>query len=267
MTKSDLFLSPPIVNAAGSLGFVPDLHGPIDWKRFGGFVTNPISLEPRRPAASAVCLPYPGGFLLHSGYPNPGLRRVIQDSAAAWGRSPLPILTAILLQQLEQIPQFFESLEGLPGVAGVEISLPVDVQPGDLTAILEKAFGELAVILRLPLDRALELIPASAVSKLLENGLTAVSLGAPRGALQDAAGRVVNGRLYGPALFPQTLAVVRSLVRSGMTVIAGPGVFSAAQAELLLANGALAVQLDAVLWKDPAFQGWEPGRQRQVFAD
>lgn len=259
MSKSDLFLSPPILNAAGSLGFVPDLHGPIDWKRMGAFVTNPISLELRRPAASAVCLPYPGGFLLHSGYPNPGLRRVIQQSASAWGRSPLPILVAVLLQQLEQIPQFFEALEGLPGVAGAEISLPVDVQPGDLLAILEKAFGELAVILRLPLDRALELLPAGAVSKYLENGLAAVSLGAPRGALQDAAGRLVNGRLYGPALFPQTLVVARTLVKLGVPVIAGPGVYSAVQAGLLLANGVLAVQLDTILWKDPSFLAWEAG--------
>jgi hypothetical protein len=89
--------------------------------------------------------------------------------------------------------------------------------------------------------------------------VAAVSLEAPRGALPDAAGRLVNGRLYGPALFPQTLAVARSLVKLGIPVIAGPGIFSAAQAELLLANGVLAVQLDAVLWKDPAFLGWEAG--------
>lgn len=256
MSKIDLFLAVPYVNAAGSLGFAPDLHGPVDWKRLGAFVTNPVSLEGRRSASKAACLVYPGGFLLHTGYPNPGLKKVIDQFAYAWERSPLPVVVAILLQQFHQLPEFFKRLEGLPGIAGVEVSLPVEAQAGDLKAILEMSIGELAVILRLPLDRALELLPPGDGERLLEIGLAAISLGPPRGVLPDSACKLVSGRLYGPALFPQTLATVRKLVKQGLPVIAGPGVYSASQAGLLLKNGVLAVELDAALWIDPSFIAW-----------
>ena len=112
------------------------------------------------------------------------------------------------------------------------------------------------MVIRFPLDRAFEFIPGE-VSDLLAAGLTAVSLGPPRGALPDQTGRVVYGRLFGPGLFPQTLAVARQLVKTGLPVLAGPGVFSASQAEILLANGVTAAQLDAVLWKDPGFKAWD----------
>ena len=136
MPKTDLFLTPSFLNAAGSLGFAPDLHGPVDWKRFGAFITNPVSLEPRRPASSAVCLEYPGGFLIHSGYPNPGLTRAIHQYASAWARAPMPILIALLIQMLEEVPAILERLESLPNVIGVEIGLPVNAQPGDLLTLI-----------------------------------------------------------------------------------------------------------------------------------
>ena len=60
---------------------------------------------------------------------------------------------------------------------------------------------------------------------------------------------MVEGRLYGPALFPQALAGVRGLAQAGVPVIGAGGVYSQAQAQAMLAAGALAVQLDAVLWR------------------
>ncbi len=50
MAKHDLAFDPPIMNAAGSLGFFPDFHSSIDWSSLGAFVTNPVSLTPRTPA-------------------------------------------------------------------------------------------------------------------------------------------------------------------------------------------------------------------------
>ena len=50
MPKFDLDLKTPIMNAAGSLGFVLDPNAPIDLSQMGAFVTNPISLSKRTPA-------------------------------------------------------------------------------------------------------------------------------------------------------------------------------------------------------------------------
>ncbi|RPI29157.1 MAG: hypothetical protein EHM70_15985 [Chloroflexota bacterium] len=58
--------------------------------------------------------------------------------------------------------------------------------------------------------------------------------------------------MYGPAVFPFALEAVRALAQSGTPVIGAGGVYTPEQAEAMLAAGALAVQLDAVLWKG----GW-----------
>lgn len=263
MAKADVLLSPPLANASGSLGFAPDLHGALEWARFGAFFTNPISLAPRRPAATSDCLEFPGGFLLHSGYPNPGLRRVLEQYAPAWGRSSLPVIVSLLPQAMADVPQMLARLEGLPGVMGVELSLPPGVGRGALLELAQAAFGELAVILRLPVNEALELVggaDGAGLEPLLEAGLSAISLGAPRGALPqwiNAQPRLVYGRLYGPHLFPQTLAAAHALAKIGAPLLAGPGVYTPGQARALLDCGVLAVQLDALLWRDPALSGWE----------
>ena len=63
----------------------------------------------------------------------------------------------------------------------------------------------------------------------------------------------MHGRLYGPSIFPQTLASVQETASIGVPVIAGGGVYQQAQVEALIEAGAIAVQLDAVLWS----LGWE----------
>src|SRR5687767_12191231 len=89
--KRDLYFSKPLMNAAGSLGFAPDLRNGLSLDAFGAFVTNPVSLRPRLPAAQPAVIEFPGGFLLHTGLPNPGLSSVIKTHAARWNRSSLPI--------------------------------------------------------------------------------------------------------------------------------------------------------------------------------
>ena len=81
MPKRDLTFRTPLMNAAGSLGFHPDARAAVKWDDFGAFVTNPLSLRPRLPAANPKLIEYPGGFLLHSGLPNPGLSAAVKKYA------------------------------------------------------------------------------------------------------------------------------------------------------------------------------------------
>ena len=233
------------MNAAGTLGFAPDPYGPVDLKRLGVFITNPISLGPRTPAQAQRYQAYPGGFLLHTGFPNPGLKAVLRKYAPNWERSPLPVVVHLLCQEIGDGVQMVRRLEGMGGVSGFELGLPSQSDVASACALAEAVLGELPLILRLPLDQAGYLAPQIAAAA---PGIT-FSLGPPRGALPQADGKIVHGRLYGPGLFPFALEAVRSLAQAGLQVIAGCGVYRAQQAEMLLAAGAVGVQLDAVLWR------------------
>ncbi|MEW5872688.1 MAG: hypothetical protein AB1894_25735 [Chloroflexota bacterium] len=246
--KYDLIFDPPLMNAAGSLGFAPALHGPLDLACLGAFITNPVSLAARTPAQSLRCLPYPGGFLLHTGYPNPGLSTVIRQNASRWARSPRPVIVHLLCQDADELAYMVQRLEGLAGVAGVELGLPPGADAPLACTLVQAASGELPVILRLPFENAVEL--ASALAAALPS--TAVSLAPPRGALVAQSGALLHGRLYGPAIFPLALEKLQAVARSGLPVIAAGGIYQPGQVEIMHRAGALAVQLDAVLWRG----GW-----------
>ncbi len=251
--KFDLVIDPPYLNAPGTLGFTPNGHGPVVLSQLGAFVTNPISREPRTPANGKRFVAYPGGFLLHTGHPNPGLRTALRRYAPQWERSPVPVLVHLLIQRLEEATMMVQRSEGQPGVAGLELGLPPDIRPGEVVALARELSGELPVVLRLPLERAAELSEALAAAKVTGR-LAAVSLGAPRGVLplpgSPLPGELRSGRLYGPAVFPLALAALQAVRKTGLPVIAGGGVYRKEQAQAMLAAGALAVQLDAVLWRD-----------------
>jgi len=247
MHKSSLFFSQPVMNAAGMLGFSPEPRLHSELGEMGAFLTNPVSLMSRTPAHGARYLPFPGGFLLHTGFPNPGLEAVLRRCVPRWERSSLPVIVHLLGQGIDELASMALRLEGVPGVMGLELGFPKDAGKELVRAFVEAACGELPVIAQLPVDQAVALAPVA-----LTAGATAISLGAPRGVLPLPEGRLLEGRLYGPALFPPALAAVRSLAQSGLPVIGAGGVYAQDQAQAMLAAGALAVQLDAVLWRG----GW-----------
>lgn len=247
MTKYSLGFERPLMNAAGSLGLAPDRRNLPELESLGAFVTNPISLGRRVPASNRRFLPFPGGFLLHSGYPNPGLREAIRRHSQQWARQPLPVWVHLLALNAGELEYMLRMLEGRAGVAGLEIGLPPAVDLGEVQAMTAAATGELPLIVRLPLERALEL-----ANPVMEAGASAVSLGPPRGALPTAEGKIVSGRVYGPAVFPLALEMVKSLAGMGVPVIGAGGVYQSTDVEAMLVAGAIAVQIDVALWR-----GWQ----------
>lgn len=244
MPKFDLIFDPPLMNAAGSLGFAPDRRGPVALERLGAFVTNPVSLQPRSPAQGPRLLAFPGGFLLHSGHPNPGLRRAIQRYAGGWRRAPLPVIVHLLAETPGEVHSMIERLERVEGVAGIELGLPPGCDPGSALELVRAAQGELPLVIRLPAEQAGLLALALAGS-----GAAALSLAPPRGALPAPGGELTGGRLYGPAVLPAALQAVREACRGGLPVIGAGGVYAPADLEAMFAAGAAAVQLDTVLWR------------------
>ncbi|HRN51647.1 MAG TPA: hypothetical protein PLC52_10645 [Anaerolineales bacterium] len=237
-----LELSGTTLNAAGSLGFVPRKGDTPPG--LAAFTTNPISLQPRRPSHGERMLAFPGGVLLHTGLPNPGLRRCIQDYGMAWAHAEMPIILNLLIDSPADLRKVVPNIEALDNLAALELNIPADASPQLAADLCAAALGKLPVLAQLTLPRAEELAGAC-----LRAGASAVSLGAPRGSLLGPDGKVVNGRLYGPAIYPQALAATQALTRAGVPVIAAGGIESEAQAAACLAAGAMAVQWDVALWK------------------
>lgn len=243
MPKHDLTINPALMNAAGSLGFSPDLHSPIDWSRLGAFVTNPVSLTARTPARGRRFIEFPGGFLLHTGYPNPGITRVVRHYVKHWHHSPVPVIVHLLAGSAEELRMMTRRLEMVEGVSGLEVGVDSDTSVELVKALTQAACGEYPVIVRLPMERAVEL-----ATEAMNSGATAISLAPPRGLYPTGNGELVKGRMYGPAILPVALKAVHELYQMSIPVIGAGGVYAQEQAAAMLAEGALAVQLDSIFW-------------------
>jgi dihydroorotate dehydrogenase len=241
--KRDLYFSKPLMNAAGSLGFAPEGRAGIVPGKFGAFVTNPLSLRPRLPAAKPAIIEYPGGFLLHTGLPNPGFSTAIKKYASRWEKSTLPVIVHLMADRPEETRRMVQKLETQENVMAVELGFAPLLADDILLLTLEMSLGELPLVFSLPVEQVLSLGP-----RLIQGGARAISIAAPRGALPGPDSSLVTGRIYGPPLFPRTLEVVYSAAKLGLPIIGAGGVWSEKNAEAMLAAGALAVQVDVALW-------------------
>ncbi|MCC7116976.1 MAG: hypothetical protein IT310_00505 [Anaerolineales bacterium] len=240
--KRDLYFSKPVMNASGALGFTPDPKNGIALESFGAFVTNPLSPRPRLPASCPGLLQFPGGFLMHTGLPNPGLFSAIPKYETRWQKSELPIIVHLMAETPEETRRMVQALERVENVMAAELGFAPHPPDDFILATLAACRGEIPLIFSLPAEKILTLGP-----QLIEQGAQALSFSPPRGALPQNE-RSVTGRLYGPALFPQTLEKTYAAAKLGIPILAGNGIFHASQIHAALSAGALAVQVDASLW-------------------
>lgn len=241
--KRDLYFSKPLINAAGSLGFSPDPRNGIRLDSFGAFVTNPISLRPRLPAAQPALIQFPGGFLLHTGLPNPGLGNVLKKHSVKWNRADLPIIVHLMADRPEETRKMAQDLETVENVMAVQLGFAPLLSDDLILLSLEMCLGEIPLIFALPHEQVLTL-----GARLVQHGADAVSIASPRGALYDEDGKMLSGRLYGPSLFPRSLDIVRSAAMIGIPIIGAGGVWTDNDAADMLSAGAMAVETDARLW-------------------
>jgi dihydroorotate dehydrogenase len=243
MLKQYLQFFHPLVNAPGSLGFYPDLKRMPEIAHLGAFFTNPISRHSRPPANDRCVLRYPGGILLHSGYPNQGLTRIVKTCALRWADSPVPVIPHLLVEDIFQLNEMIERLDGLTNLAAISLSLPENLPDMEILSWLDQIICELPLILQVQPARLVALS-----NFLQETQVSALSMSASRGTLPNQDEINVTGRLFGPALFPQTLQQLVKVQKNHLPVIAAGGIYTQEQINTCLSTGALAIQLDTVLW-------------------
>ncbi len=248
--KRGLALRSPLLNAAGVLGFADEYAGLIDFARLGAFVTNPVTARPRTPARGEHAREFDGGVLIHTGLPNPGIGEAVRQHARRWARLACPVVVHVAGTTPDEVAACIERLEALENVAGVEIGLRDGVAAAEAEALVASAarLGSLPVLARLPLLEAERL--GEAVARA---GAQAVVVGSPpRGTLPLPDGGWLSGRIYGPAVFPLALQAVRQAAgRLGCPVVGAGGIHGPDDARAMLEAGAVAVQVDAAVWRDP----------------
>jgi dihydroorotate dehydrogenase len=186
---------------------------------------------------------FPGGFLLHTGLPNPGLSAVLKKHSARWNRADLPIIVNLMADRPEETMHMVRMLENIENVMAVELGFAPLLTDDIILLNLEMCLGELPLIFSLPTEQVLSLGP-----RLIQQGADAISISSPRGALMNDGNELVTGRIYGPSLFPRSLDIIHSAAMLEIPIIGAGGVWTEQDAADMLSAGAMAVETDASLW-------------------
>jgi dihydroorotate dehydrogenase (NAD+) catalytic subunit len=251
--KCGLSLKGPIMPATGVWGYSDAYRRLIPMEALGAVVTNPITARPRQGARPPRAVETPGGLLLHTGLHNPGVAAVIRRHHRRWAACPVPVIAHVVGVNVDEARTCVERLGEVEAVTGVELGLPDSLTVEEALEIISAARDActLPLIVKLPLWRA-----AVLSLRIADLGCAdALTVAAPPRGTAWHRDSAVTGRLYGPATFPQALWALRQvvdLIGNALPLIGCGGVHSVADALAMLRAGAVAVQVDGYLWKDPA---------------
>lgn len=248
--KGSLVLDTPVMPAAGTVGFSDEYRAFVKLEKLGALVTNPVTVYPRNPASGTRVVKVDAGILVHSGLPNPGLEKVIQEHRGAWNKLPIPIILHLIAAMPEEVERAIARVDEEDGIDAVELGISDDMGSRDAALLVKTAVerSEKPILVRLPFYDLDELARATA-----DAGADALVICAPpRGTARDAAGRLISGRLYSPTIKPLVLRLVGQLARIiKVPIIGAGGIHGAQDARDYLEAGARAVQVDSATWVEP----------------
>lgn len=250
--KSNLLVDSPVMNAAGTLGFGDEYRDLIDLSALGAFVTNPLTYASRSPANGTRVVPLSGGVLVHTGLPNLGVSKVVEQYRAVWERLPVPVIAHLVVNAAEDLHRSIAILDREPSVEAVEFGLNEEMNPAETEWAVRAALGKMEkpLLVQLPFSANLDHFAAA-----IDAGAHALVVSAPpRGTARDQAGQLVAGRVYGPLVKPIILRMVGQLVRRfpHTPIIGAGGIHSQQDALDYLEAGAVAVQIDSATWVTPS---------------
>lgn len=274
--KTSLLLSTPVMPAAGTVGFGDNYRRLVDYEKLGAIITNPVTIEQWNPASGTRIVPLPGGILVHTGLPNPGLKRVIRQNRQVWERLPIPVVLHLAGTSPPHMKRAGELIDGLDVIAAIELGLNDDVDEEAVFALVKAAAAiEKPLLVRLPFYEAGHLARAA-----VEAGADALVVSAaPRGTARDEySGRLVSGRIYGPLVKPLVLRLVgrlRRQVPADIPIVGAGGIHCPQDARDYIEAGAVAVQVDTATWAQPKMLeriardlgGWIATRRKDALMD
>lgn len=255
--KDPLIVETPVMPAAGTVGFGEAYRDNVNVEKLGAIVTHPVTYEAWSPASGTRVVPMPGGVLMHTGLPNPGLNKVLKQHRNLWKMLPLPVILHLVATREDHVRKSAARLDEEESVAAIELGLADDITWQDAEALVKAARSrfEKPLLVRLPLMDVYDIADAA-----VDAGADALVVAAPpRGTARDPkTGRLVGGRIYGPLVRPLVLRMVGLITRrmeetnTGVPVIGAGGIHAGLDAREYIEAGAVAVQVDAVTWIQPS---------------
>jgi len=249
--KTSLILETPVMNAAGTFGFGATYKEIVNIEKLGAMVTNPISYEPRRAARGTRVIPLDSAILLHTGLPNAGLNKVLRQERNLWAVLPVPVIVHLIATTDDQVRKAIARLDEEETVNAVELGLRDDMTWQEASRLVNAAVTktEKPVLVRLPMGDAFEIAEPVADA----GASTLVIAAPPRGTARDPrTGKLVSGRIYGPVVKPMVLNMVGQIARRiDIPIIGAGGIHTPQDARDYLEAGAVAVQVDSVIWRSP----------------
>lgn len=248
--KIGLPLANPVMIASGCGGYGQAYRQLVDPSAFGALITNPITLRPQRGISQPRLAETTAGFVLDTGNQNPGVKKIIREYSNHWRNWSVPVIAHLPAHDPDDLYRTAGALAGTDAVAGIELGIPSLAAPRDITVWIQ-AVREgcmLPLLVKLPLDAAVEMaeISAEATADALVIGLP------PPASAQTPAGEWVDGFLGGPALHSLVLHAIRRVREFvDIPIVAVGGIHSSVDAQVFLAAGALAVQIDSFLFIEP----------------
>lgn len=257
--KLGLRLNRPLMPASGFFGYGGNPYpGLIDLQTLGAIVTNPITLRPYPFAEPPTFAETSGGVVVAGPPANPGVRRIIQQHRRQWQKSPLPIIAHLPAEAPPDLSRTARALSGLGCVAAFELGLPPDSRPDEVRAwvktILQQT--ELPLLVKLPSLPLNELL--TLIEEALRGGASSITLtGPPVGSLLSPNKPLILGDYYGAGRVTQLLALLVDVQSAWpeVPVIASGGLHTPADWQSCCTMGAVAGQLDSLLWRNPRRAG------------
>lgn len=249
--KIGLPLAGPVMLAAGSIGYGEARHRELETGRFGGVVVGPFTRRSRGGSPPPRLAETLGGVVRCAGLQNRGVSAAVRRYGQLWPRMGCPVIAQVADSEADEAAETVGRLAVTDGIAGFELLCQPEAGERETGRLLEVLLLEtdLPVLVKLSLARAATLAPVA-----IESGAAGVVVGSPAiGAGIRADGRAVTGEMFGPAVFPMTLAALLEVKALGLTgsLVACGGVHTQQQARDCLRAGADALQLDSLVWVEP----------------
>lgn len=256
--KQGLPVASPVIVAGGMAGYGESLPRGLAPEKLGALVVGPILGRSRAGAPQPRLAETVGGMVLNTGLQNRGAASVLGKFAKLWPRLGCPVVAQVADGEPRGLARLADQMAGLTGLSGFEL-LPLT----DEIALVQRMVRGLAERSDLPVWVKLPLATAAAwaapLADACANGLVVGQPPLGRLAWEIGVGSAqVRGALYGPGVLPLMLEGLAAVAEQGLpcALLACGGIHTAAQAQQALALGAHAIQLDTVVWVEPAAAGW-----------